>query len=85
MDYLSHYICINDRDNVAYWGESERTEVLANNFGFFQIQLAILVLVKTPGKFCSFSPLLNLQRAFPALKLTENSYLNMNIFFLEKW
>ena len=34
-----------------------------------------------PGKFCNFSPLLNLEIVFPALKLTRNCYLNMNISF----
>ena len=34
-----------------------------------------------PGKFCNFSPLLNLKIVFPALKLTRNCYLNMNISF----
>ena len=81
MDYRSYYFCANDRDSVAYWEEFEQIEVLANNFGLSQIQLGILVLVTTPGKFCNFSPLLNLERAFPALKLTENCYLNMNISF----
>ena len=79
--YRSYYICTNDRDNVAYWEESQRIEVLADNFSLSQMQLGILVLVTTPGKFCNFSPLLNLERAFPALKLTENCYLNMNISF----
>ena len=81
FNYHSYYICTNDQDNVAYWEESEWIEVLANNFGLSQIQLRILVLLTTPGKVCNFSPLLNLERAFPALKLTENCYLNMNISF----
>ena len=71
----------NDLENIAYWEESEQREVLANKFGLSQIQLGILVLVTTPGKFCNYPPLLNLERAFPALKLTENCYLNMNISF----
>ena len=77
----SYYICTNDQNNVAYWEESERIEVLANNFGLYQMQFGILVLVTTSGKFCNFPPLLNLERAFPPLKLTENCYLNMNIYF----
>ena len=81
LDYCSYYICTNDGDNVAYWEESERIEVLANNFGLSQIQLGILVLVTKSVKFCNFSPLLKLERAFPALILTENFYLNMNISF----
>ena len=74
-------IWTNDCDNIAYWEESEQKEVLANKFGLSQIQLGILVLVTAPGTFCSFSPLLSLERAFPALKLTENCYLNMSIYF----
>ena len=35
-----------------------------------------------PGKFCNFSPLLNLEIVFPALKPIRNCYLN-NIFFHE--
>ena len=61
-----------------------RKELLANNFGLSQIQLRILVFGTKPGKFCNFSPLLNLERAFPARKLRENSYLNMNISFSSK-
>ena len=49
-----------------------------------QIQLRILVLVTTTGKFCNFSPLLSLERAFSAHKLMENCYLNMNISFFLK-
>ena len=41
--------------------------------------------IATPGKFCNLSPLLNLETVFPALKLTRNCYLNMNISFLENW
>ena len=32
-------------------------------------------------KFLQFPPLLNLEIVFPALKLTVNGYLNMNISF----
>ena len=81
LDYCSYYIYTNDLDNVASWEESERIEVLANNSGLSEIQLGILVLVTTPGKFCNFSPLLNLEQAFPALTLTENCYLDMSISF----
>ena len=51
----------------------------ANKFGLSQIQLGILLLVKTTGKFCNFSPFLSLDIELPALKLTENCYLNMKI------
>ena len=67
--------------NIAYWEESEQTEVLANKFGFSQRHLGILVLVTAQEKCCNFLPLLNLEAAFPALKLTGNCYLNMNISF----
>ena len=59
-------------------------EVLANKFRLSEIQLGILVLVTMSGKFCNFSPLLSLEIAFPALKLAEICYLNINISFLEK-
>ena len=55
--------------------------MFANKFALSQIQLGILVLVTTPAKFRNFFPLLSLERAFPAHKLTENYYLNMNISF----
>ena len=74
-------IWTNDWDNIAFWEESEQREVLANKFGLSQIQLEISVLVTTPGKFCNFSPFSSLEIAFPALRLTENCYLNMNISF----
>ena len=74
-------IWTNDWENTAYWEESEQREVLANKFGLSQIQFAILVLVTTVGKFWNFSPFLHLEIAFPALKLTENCYLNMKISF----
>ena len=38
-------------------------------------------LVATPEKFCNFSPLLSLETVVPALKLTQNCYVNMNISF----
>ena len=37
--------------------------------------------VTTLGKFCNFSSFLSLETVFPALKLTLNGYLNMNISF----
>ena len=71
-------IWTNDWDNIVYCEESDQREVLVNKFGLSQLQLGILVFVTTPEKFCNF---LSLERAFPALKLTENFYLNMNICF----
>ena len=58
--------------------------MLANKFGLPQVQLGILVLAPTTGKFYIFSPLLSLETASPALKLTENCYLNMDISFFLK-
>ena len=34
-----------------------------------------------PGTFSNFSPLLNMEVVFPALKLTRNYCLNINISF----
>ena len=84
LDYCSYYICTNDQNNVAYWEESERIEVLANNFGLSEIQLGILVLVTTSGKFCNFSPLLNLERASPALKTGKELLFKYEHFFFLK-
>ena len=41
--------------------------------------------LRTLGKLCSFSPLLSLETVFPALKVTQNCYLNVNISFFENW
>ena len=84
MDYHSYYICTNDQDNVAYWEVSQRIEVLANNFGLSQIQLGILVLVTTPGKFCNFSPLLNLERDRELFKY-EHLFFLKNFNFIINW
>ena len=70
--------------NIAYWEESEQREVLANKFVLSEIELEILVLVRTPGKLFFFTFLI-LEIAFPALKLTENCYLKITFIFLEKW
>ena len=53
--------------------------------GLSQTQLVGLGLVAIPGTFCNFFPLLSLETVVPSLKLTQNCYLNMNIFFLKKW
>ena len=72
-------------DNIAYWEESEQRKVCANKLSLFQVHLGIPVLVATPGKLfraaLDLFPLLSLETALPALKLTENCYLNMNISF----
>ena len=65
------------RSNVAYWEESEQSNVLVKNFGLSQTQLGCLGGVAMPGKFYSFW---NLSwKQFPVLKLTRNCYLYMNI------
>ena len=74
----------NDWENIAYWEKCEQREVLANKFALSQIQLGILVLVPTTGKICNFSTFLILEIAFPALKLTEDCYLNLKISFSGK-
>ena len=38
-----------------------------------------------PGKFCNFYPHLRLETVFPALKLTQNCCIKINIYFLENW
>ena len=38
--------------------------------------------VAIPGKCCNFSPLLNLETLFPALKLTRYCYLKSTFFFM---
>ena len=40
--------------------------------------------VATPGKVCNFFPLLSLETAFPALKLTQSFYLIMSNSFVWK-
>ena len=65
---------INVWENFAYWEESEKREVLAD-------ELYDLMLITTPGESCNFSPLVSLERAFIALKMNQNCYLNMNISF----
>ena len=80
---ISGPILTNDWENIACWEESEQRVVLANKFVLSKTQLGILGLVTTPRKFCNFLTFLSTEVAFPALKLTENCYLNINIFFLK--
>ena len=82
---ISGPLLTNDWKNIAYWEESEQRVVLANKFGLSKTQLGILVLVTTPRKFCNFLNFLCTEVALPAIKLAENFYLNMTIFFFEKW
>ena len=56
--------------------------MLANKFGLFQIQFGGLGRCnpqKILHSFPSFK--LGLETVFPALKLTQNFYINMNILF----
>ena len=80
---ISGPLLTNDWKNIAYWEESEQRVVLANKFGLSKTQLGILVLVTTPRKFCNFLTFLCTEVALPAIKLAENFYLNMTIFFLK--
>ena len=49
--------------------------------GRMEILMHIRGQPQSQESFCIFFPLLNLQIVFPALKLTRNCYLNMNISF----
>ena len=77
--YFSILRCYFSDDHSYMYQWSLTIKVLANNFGLPQIRLGILVLVTTPGKFCNFTSLLNLEWAFPVLKLIEHCYLDMYI------
>ena len=70
---------INDWENFAYWGESEQSDQLATKFGLFQIQKRGLRGIATSGRFGNFYLYLSLENVFPAIKLTQNCYINMNI------
>ena len=70
---------INDWESFAYWGEYEQSDQLVTRFGLFQIQKRGLGGVATSGKFCKFYLYLNLEIVFPAIKLTQNCYININI------
>ena len=49
----------------------------------FQIHLGGLRVSATSGKFDYFYSYLSLETVSPALKLTQNCYINVNIFFLK--
>ena len=72
---------INDWGNLAYWEGPAQSKVLTNKFSLFQAQLRVLGGVAAPGKFWNFSPHLSSERVFPAFKLTQNCYININISF----
>ena len=60
--------------------EFEQSELKANKCGLFQINSGNLRIGATPGKFCYYSHL-RLETVFPALKLTQNCYIFVNISF----
>ena len=62
----------------AYWEEYEQNEALGNKFGFVKYSWGSGCSQK-PGKFCNFFP--HLETVFPALKLRQICYVNMNISF----
>ena len=41
--------------------------------------------VTTSGRLCIFYLYLSLETVFPAIKLIQNCYINMNIYFYLKW
>ena len=74
----------NDYENIiVYSEESEQREMQANKCGLFQIHLGGLRVSATSGKFDYFYSYLSLETVSPALKLTQNCYINVNIFFLK--
>ena len=70
----------NDWENIAYFGRiwakgrCWRTSLVCLKYSW-----GLWEGVATPGKFCNFPPLLSLETVFPALKLTQNCYLNIKI------
>ena len=54
-----------------------------NKCGLFQIHLGGLRVSATSGKFDYLYSYLSLETVSPALKLTQNCYINVNIFFLK--
>ena len=65
-------------------GNISANPAVANNFDLLQIHFGGLGGVATPGKVCKFSPHLTLESIFPELKLKQNFYINMKIFFSSK-
>ena len=56
---------------------------LQTSFGLLQINLRGLKGAIAPGNLLHFSPL-SLETVFPALKQTQNCYINMDISFFWK-
>ena len=70
---------------IACWGESKQSEVVAGKFDLFHNVNSGWVLgagSAATGKFCNLYTHLFLETVFPAIRLTQNFYLqcNMNIF-----
>ena len=73
---------INDYEFIlACWEESKQSQVYMNKCGLFQIHLGGLTVGATSGKFGCFYSYLSLETVFPALKLTQNCSINLNISF----
>ena len=79
MPEVKKYALLNDWENIAYWKEYGQIEVLPHKFGLSQIQLECLGRVTISRRFCNFVP--HMATVFPALNLTQNCYINMNISF----
>ena len=63
---------------IAYWGESERSETLANKCRLLQKKQLVVWggdSSLTPGKRCSFYHHLSFQNVFPALNLPLNCHI----------
>ena len=79
---------INDYENVvAYSEQSKQSEKQANKCGLFQI---LFTNIRASGGHCHsrkiwlFFLSFKLRKSIPALKLTQNYYINMNICFFLK-
>ena len=67
----SQYLDINSKDT--------ENPISTPNKNFLTFAWGYLV------KYCNFYPRLSLETVFPALKLTQICYINMNISFLKNW
>ena len=56
-----------------------QSELLASKCDLFQRHFGNLRVSATPGNSCYFHSHLSLETAFPALKLTQNCYITMNL------
>ena len=83
--FENQVLIIEVKKYVAYWGESKQSEVVAGKFDLFHNVNSGWVLgggSAATGKFCNLYTHLFLETVFPAIRLTQNFYLqcNMNIF-----